>query len=370
MPRNFFYVTLALLFFIVFMFKRLDYWYIGLIVAVLVAGYFWYHFFVGLNQTGRFISTVTEKAPTSTSAFDFPYQSALDGSGVMDVPDRYPAVVAVMVDNHPDARPERGLARARVVYEAPVEAPFTRFMALFAKNDQVSSVGPVRSARPYFIDWASEYKALYMHSGGSPEALSLLASTTLVVDANEFSSGVYYWRDNVRAKPHNLFTKNDLWSALVNDRNILLPTDWKPWRFTTSTSIIDPISESVSGVKVPFAPDYVVGWMWSATSTHFDRFINGVPYHDEDGLQVSAGTVVIQFVSIKTIDSYGRRAIATVGTGEAVVLEAGKLIHGTWIKQPGGRTKFMDKLGSEIPFMPGPVWVEVVPKELSVQIIN
>ncbi len=91
------------------------------------------------------------------------------GGEMIERADLYPRPVAVMLDNHPAARPQAGLEQAEVVYEILAEGNITRYLALYMHGaDQM--VGPVRSARSYYIDKCMEYNAIYLHAGGSPEA--------------------------------------------------------------------------------------------------------------------------------------------------------------------------------------------------------
>jgi len=107
-----------------------------------------------------------EQAKTENAECEF--VRIIDGQCVDTTDEVRPKLVVVAVDNHPKARPQSGLNSARVVYEAPVEGGYTRYMALYLVDDDVGKVGPVRSARPYFLDWLSEYgKPMYMHVGGS-----------------------------------------------------------------------------------------------------------------------------------------------------------------------------------------------------------
>ena len=113
--------------------------------------------------------------------------------------------VAVVIDNDVLARPQAGLARASLVYEAPVEGGMTRYLAIFPADIDLEVIGPVRSARPYFVVWAEELRALFVHCGGSPEALARLKADT-VYDLNEFYNNAYFWREESdnRSAPHNV----------------------------------------------------------------------------------------------------------------------------------------------------------------------
>ena len=82
-----------------------------------------------------------------------------------------PFTYAVMIDNHSWARPPFGLSQASLVYETIVESPITRFLAIFVDNENIKQIGPVRSARPFYVDWVKEFNIPYLHVGGSNEAL-------------------------------------------------------------------------------------------------------------------------------------------------------------------------------------------------------
>ncbi|MEJ7652713.1 MAG: DUF3048 domain-containing protein [Chloroflexia bacterium] len=112
--------------------------------------------------------------------------------------------LAVMIENHPNARPQSGLDFADVVLEAPAEFGISRFIAFFMSRD-VPVVGPVRSAREYFVLWASEFNPIYFHAGGSPGAASL-ADRIGLTRTNALWDGRAFYRTNDRYSPHNLYT--------------------------------------------------------------------------------------------------------------------------------------------------------------------
>lgn len=333
--------------------------------GVLAALIFWYYLLFGPTpNTSVPVKNITiSQKPES---FDFPYQSNLDGTGVSTKEEIYPIVVAVMIDNHPDARPPAGLSKARVVYEVPVEDPYTRFMTFFALNDNVEKVGPVRSARPYFVHWAEEYGLpMYLHSGGSPDGLALLASSTLVYDTNEFWNGSYFWRGTDHAAPHNVYTKSSLWQSWYQNKvseETGLHGVTQSWNFVTSQNFVISLGPVSTTLEIPYASGYTVSWEYNTTSSRYVRSENNKPKTDADGSPVIAATVIVQFVDIKTTDRYGRKAITQTGSGEAIVYTAGRVIKGIWQKIGSNRTRWYDALGAEIPIMFGPVWVEVVAK--------
>jgi hypothetical protein len=277
-----------------------------------------------------------------------------------------------MIDNHPDSRPESAVSKAKIVYEAPVEGGLTRYLAIFDSKQVVAEVGPVRSARAYFLDWLQEYgRGLYMHSGGSPEALSAI-KTKKIFDANEFFWGEYYWRNSDRQAPHNLYTSSDNWQKIVGqygNTSTLFTAD-KAWKYTR---IIGKTIGASGGIKIPFSDDYMVAWIYDAKALNYTRTLNGIKETDKDGAEVRARNILVQITAVKEIanDDKGRVEVVTVGSGDAIILKKGSVTYGTWKKKSlSDRTRFYDKNKKEVMLAPGNTWVEVVPKEANVQASN
>src|SRR5262245_56343791 len=118
--------------------------------------------------------------------------------------------MAVMIDDLRPARPQSGLSQADVVWQAPAEGGIPRYMAIF-QTELPKAIGPVRSSRYYYITWAAEWRALYAHAGGSPQALDVLRRRgpgQYVYNADEFRWGTrYFHRIRTRFAPHNLYTE-------------------------------------------------------------------------------------------------------------------------------------------------------------------
>ncbi|MBP7992528.1 MAG: DUF3048 domain-containing protein [Candidatus Magasanikbacteria bacterium] len=292
------------------------------------------------------------------------YTKILNGECVDTFAAQIPALVAVMIENHPEARPQAGLAEADVVYEAMVEGNFTRFMALYPYTTEVSKVGPVRSARPYFLDWLAEYDSpLYMHVGGSPAALDLIVKRD-IWDANEMFKGNSFWRATNRYAPHNVYTNTERWTKLIGAE---IENKFIPWVFTTSTPTC--LSNCVQSVEIPYLrPSFVTVWNYHPNINKYERWQGTVPHETESG-RIYADTILIMESPVAVLDEIGRLEMKTIGEGPALVIMAGQKITGTW--QKSGlfeRTNFYDNTGKEIFFKPGKIWVQLVPKLSAVQI--
>lgn len=116
--------------------------------------------------------------------------------------------IAVMIDNHTGAWPQANLNKAYLVYEIIVEGGETRLMALF-KNQDLEEIGPVRSSRHYFLDYALENDAIYVHHGWSPQAQRDIQSLGIDYINGIQESAKDFWRVKGKSSPHNLFTSTE-----------------------------------------------------------------------------------------------------------------------------------------------------------------
>ncbi len=144
-------------------------------------------------------------------------------------------VFGIMIDEHVDARPQSGIDQAFLVMEAPVEAGIPRLLAFFSQDQKMEKIGPVRSARPYFVDWALELAALYTHVGGSNEALDKIKNGA-TFDLNQFWHDSQFWRVTDRDAPHNVYTSTDLLGSYVKQKqNAGRPAPlYGVWKFKTT----------------------------------------------------------------------------------------------------------------------------------------
>lgn len=291
--------------------------------------------------------------------------------------------LAVMIENHIEARPQSGLSTADIVYEAVAEGGITRFMAIFYCRPKDVQIGPVRSARTYYLDWLSEYDALYAHVGGAntpgpADALGQIIRYK-IKDLNQFSIGFpYFWRDYQRlghpvATEHTMYsTTAKLWEVgekrgwgaededgVKWDKNFIL------WKFKD-----DGIDGTATNIKVNFwesQPGYEVEWNYEPSINTYKRK-NGEPHIDlNNKQQLESKVVIVQFQRESNAnDDYPGNVhllYGTIGTGKALIFQDGGVIEGKWVKQSRvGRTKFVDLKGKEIELNKGQIWIQTVPE--------
>lgn len=292
----------------------------------------------------------------------------LDGVFVETQQDALAIPVSIMIENLSVVRPQSGLGQASVVYEALAEGGITRFMAVYAGAGQMSSIGPVRSSREYFVDWADEYGGIYAHVGGSPAALEHLASDQKLVDLNQIGGDqIYFWRDSDTQAPHNLLTSSEKMAFAIRDYLGEQPVaSFEPWLFKEDVKK-DERPTGDHHVQIDFSSDsYAVDWKYERKTNTYVRSNGGELQVDQlTGEPLRAHTVVVQFVATTLVDqSTGRLDMQTIGTGKAVVFVDGQRIDGIWEKpDEAKRTRFYNTQSEEIIFNAGTIWIEVVPDD-------
>ena len=305
--------------------------------------------------------------------------------------------LTVMIENHQESRPQSGLSKADVMYEAVAEGGITRFLAVFycgAVAEEVT-IGPVRSARTYFMDFASEYGdyPLYAHVGGANKpgpanALGQISDYGWLDkgnDLNQFSLGFpVFWRDYERighpvATEHTMYsTSEKLWEVAqkrgltnVDEEGNEWDADFIQWQFKDEAKLDD--RGDVNKIEFSFwknNPEYAVRWEYQKDNNNYLRFNDSQPHKDlNNDSQLQAKTVIIQFMKEKgPIDGEKHMLYTTTGSGKALIFQDGEVIDTTWVKaKRQSRTKFTNSSGKEISLNRGPIWIEIVPVGNEVQ---
>lgn len=273
--------------------------------------------------------------------------------------------VGVMVENLPTTRPQSGLGAARLVYETLAEGGVTRFLVVVYPSDLTGKVGPVRSARHYYVDWAEELGVPYAHAGGSPQALQQIARNQ-VPDLNGIGNAWrYFWRDRQRAAPHNLFTDGEHVTQAIRELSLHGRADVTPWSYADPPSPRPTLT--ARAIEVDFSGQaYAVRYEYDQSANSYRRFNGGQPHVDKStDQQLSAANVVVQFVPRPTsLGEKGRIDIETVGQGRALVFNNGTVVKGAWKKSSvRERTEFVAADGLPVTFNRGTTWVAVVPED-------
>lgn len=305
--------------------------------------------------------------------------------------------LGVMIENHKKARPQSGLSFADVVYEAVAEGGITRFLALYYCQD-AGQIGPIRSARTYFIDYVSEYGSdpLYAHVGGAntPGPANALGQIndygwTGYNDMNQFSIGFpTFWRDYDRLghpaeTEHTMYsTTEKLWKFAATRGLTNVDRDGEPWTkgfvpytFKDDVSLSElPKKQTVHVEFWERYPDYDVDWIYDPSTNSYKRNNGQVSYIDRDNNQVltTKNIVVLFMQELQANDGYENNVhllYRDKGVGKATVFIDGARVDGTWRKDKRvARTLIFDSNGNPIKFNKGIIWFSILPRDAVVTV--
>ncbi len=301
---------------------------------------------------------VTKKAVVAAKV----YYSPLTGVKVADEAATTSEVTGVMIENSPDARPQSGLKDAGIVYEAIAEGGITRFLALYQES-KPQLIGPVRSLRMYYIDWAAPYQASIAHFGGSAASLKEVSNGSY--RNLDLMTGGYAWRASDRYAPHNVYTsfaKLDAFNAAKGYSTSAFTgfsrKDSKPASTQDATSIDLTISSAL------YNPHYD----YNATTNTYARSVNGSASNDREGGQLTPSVVIALKVDMSLVLEDGwRESISTTGGGTAYVFQNGTVVQGTWHKASRtDRLELLDAGGQEIALNSGQTWIAAIPNDRGV----
>lgn len=316
--------------------------------------------------------------------------------------------LAVMIENSVDARPQSGLSRADVVYEAIAEGGITRFMGVFycGISAYSMSLAPIRSARMYYLPWVLEYDALYNHVGGAgncddptvddrAKALCRIDQWN-IKDMDQFGLpfklalpdgkkiSVCYRNENRLgrevAPEHTMvceteglyqFAEQKLGLTNVDAKKVSWDKNFKSWKFTEESAVANTQGKSQTityAASESRAEQYGVKWVFNAEKNSYDRFTGGESHTDlETEEQLSPKTVIIQFAKFQTLPNpaevnHGHSYYENMGTGDALIFQDGAVVKGKWTKKDrSARTVFTDEKGKEWIFNRGQIWIDMLP---------
>lgn len=321
--------------------------------------------------------TSEEEVRKATPKPEATEKASLINGVVLPVADYNRRPVAAMIENSPAARPQAGLIEADVVYEAVTEGGITRFMGIFASKFP-EKAGPIRSARSYFIEYLSEYDAMYAHAGGSPTALSRIGEYGIKAYPHNNDSYTRIPQAGVSSE-HTLFANlSKIWKFGQEKKGWSASNDGiKPWLFKTPAAVpVVPAAGSsfVSPIINFSSAQFKVEWKFDPTTNLYSREMGGSAHKDRTtGEQIKARTVVTMNVTHSANKPYstGKESewnMATTGSGAANVFQDGTKTVASWKKASRTeRTRFYNDAGSEITLNAGQIWIEIVPQEGSVQ---
>jgi hypothetical protein len=290
--------------------------------------------------------------------------SDLDGvAAPADLAHRLP--LAIMIDDNKVARPQSGMSSASIVYQAMADGGEDRYMFVFQEGT-ATDIGPVRSARPYFVYWVAEYKALFGHIGGDAQSLqrTVPSMARYIYNMDELNGGSCpYHRISTRAAPHNDYTNSAVLITCAARRGY--PATYQ--NLPTRTFVDDeplatrPFSQSIT---IPYRTG-AIGYEFDPATDSYKRSVSGQLQIDPaNNQQVVARNIVVMFQSYAMAPGLDhlRPFVGNVGSGKAIVFKEGQAIAATWEKTSNmALTRLYDASGQEIPLVRGQIFIQSVP---------
>lgn len=280
--------------------------------------------------------------------------------------------IAVMIDNHSDAWPQAGLQKAYMVYEIIVEGGETRLMALF-KGAEVEKIGPVRSARHYFIDYAMENDAIYTHFGQSPQAESDIKKLK-INDINGIAEdGTTFWRVKDKSAPHNAVTSSEkLVQSAKNKKYRITSDDKSILNYVTEEVKLEEGTDAIN-ITIPHSDLQTVEYKYDETNKVYERYARKKQQKDWVTKEaVTAKNIIITFCDNYTLtdkENKGRQGLKNVGTFDGYYITNGKAIKIKCIKNSREeKTVYQDLAGNKIDVNDGNTFVNICPINSNIKI--
>lgn len=339
--------------------------FIGLVVVAIAASIISQYYLAAKKEAG--VASSKTFFPFSKLKTEKKVTSGLDGLPYPQTDaERHP--LGVMIENHPESRPQYGLIDASVVYEAMAEGGITRFLAIFGPK-LPAKVGPVRSARTYYLDWCLEYDCYYAHVGGNIDALDLIPKLG-IKDLDQFRYGTKAYGQTYYREARKGISKEH--TMMASPTKLYEIAAKNKWTSTGSPKIgykqegkasERPASQTIN-ITISSA-SYNTRWQYDPKTNSYSRFMANQPHNDgQTKEQIKSKVVIVQEVASRpTITRINEQGLIldTVGQGKAKIFQDGQVIEGTWKKaKQTERTIFSDAQGKEVKFVPGQRWITIV----------
>ena len=255
-----------------------------------------------------------------------------------------------IIENSRQARPQSGLSQSDFVYEVMTEGGITRFMALFNSNYS-EKIGPIRSARYYFLDLAKEFDLPFLHCGGSYDATETIEADSSLKSINEMVNGSYFSRDTERVAPHNLYTSTENIEKLL-DTKTFNETKMRKLTFNDDYWANESLENCLS-LDLKLSNYYSTSYKYSESG--YIKSMDGTEAIDAATNEpLIFDNIVVQLTNIKNRETEEYMDIDLVGSGDAIIISNGQYVKGTWNKKDSSvATTITDANGKIIPLGTG-----------------
>lgn len=316
--------------------------------------------------------TTTTTEPTTASPYEKGEYNPLTGELDYDKRLLGNRPVMISVENHPDARPQWGISTADVVWEMVVEGGITRMLLMYADASRIpEQVGPVRSARHYFVELVEGFDAIFVHIGGSPQAYNALNK-----QGTDDIDNVFH-RDHTRgtATEHRAYITNELINSHIEKNDIRTKVE-KGYEYPFSFNY-EPVKlpdGKATKFNVPFSSYYTYNLTYNNKTKVYESALGEKPFMDDNGTQQSFTNVIMCYVDVSAIPGGGKgRQTFDLSSGEGVYITNGTYQEITWEK--GEYTDMMkfyvanNKKKKEISLNAGRTYIALVPTSMQDSVV-
>lgn len=273
--------------------------------------------------------------------------------------------VMVVVENHPQSRPQWGLTSSDIVFEMVAEGGITRMILMYADASRLpDKIGPVRSTRHYFLDLAEGYDAIFTHFGQSTYAKQQLANHD-IDNINGYFDGSYFSRDKSRNvdSEHTAYTTKEWVTKAIAD---------KEYRTTLKDNYTDAFQFNIDGnevlkdgscvtATVSFSSSYTYTLDYDKQENVYYSSLNGNPFMDSNGTQQNFENIVILYTNISAIAGDTKNRVDfDLSEGEGRYISNGSYEDISWKK--GDSTdmlKLYDSEGEELKLNTGRTYIAI-----------
>lgn len=283
--------------------------------------------------------------------------------------------IAIMIDNNVGNNNHIGLQDAYITYEVSVEGGLTRIMALF-KDREIEEIGPVRSSRHYFLDYALESDAIYAHYGWSPYAENDIKNLQ-VNNINGLTDTNAYWRNKTISAPHNVFTSTEkIYQSAKNYNYKTETSSWQLLNYSAKNLNINELGkenvQKANKIVIKYSNYQTRSYTYDENSKMYFRYMNNNPHTDKKtNEQYKYKNIIIEKVSNKLLDNYGRLDLDTTGVKEGYYISNGYIVPITCIKNSRKEKtiyKYLDQ--TEIKVNDGNTIIQIMPSNNDIEIIG
>jgi hypothetical protein len=274
--------------------------------------------------------------------------------------------VAVMIDNEGvKSLPQGGIYKAQLVYEITVEGGETRLMPVFWGADP-ELIGPVRSSRHYFLDYAMEHDAIYVHYGWSPMAMSDISKFKINnINGVGYGGEVFWDLTKDKGNWQDSYTSMEKVNSFIKKAKYRTTTD-KKHVFTYSTSETEiENGQKAEKIDLKYTSSYTSGYVYDSSTKLYQKFRKGKPHMERtDNTQLTVKNIIVQSIPNYRIkgDDKDRQELSNVGSGNGWFITCGKAIKIKWSKESrSAPTKYVDEKGNPIILNAGLTWIQIVP---------